>query len=158
MTWTTYCGPISRIKPSNNSHNNYASFVYALASTLLINIVPLGQLTKKFRIDLPFPSVHPSNITVHPVVFHVFLSRANLYVYSCFPLEGDALSNLDRKPPYTPGNNFKHGMVEGVIGNVKSIPLQRKHLATSLSTSFVSFLLINDRIEGCPPGVDLSTK
>jgi hypothetical protein len=61
-------------KASNNSHNNCASFVYALASTLLINIVPLGQLTKKFRIDLPFPSVHPSDITVHPVVFHVSLS------------------------------------------------------------------------------------
>jgi len=39
-----------------------------------------------------------------------------------FPLEGDALSNPNRKGPYTRANNcssFKHGMVEGVIGNIK---------------------------------------
>ena len=41
---------------------------------------------------------------------------------------------------------------------LKGISLQRKHLATSLSASSVSFLLINDRIEGFPLGVDLGTK
>jgi hypothetical protein len=41
---------------------------------------------------------------------------------------------------------------------LKGISLQRKHLATSLSASSVSFLLINGQIEGCPPSVDLGTK
>jgi hypothetical protein len=41
---------------------------------------------------------------------------------------------------------------------LKGISLQRKHLATSLSASSVSFFLINHRIEGFPPGVDLPTK
>ena len=41
---------------------------------------------------------------------------------------------------------------------LKGISLQIKHLAKSLSASSVSFLLINDRIEGCPLGVDLPTK
>lgn len=36
--------------------------------------------------------------------------------------------------------------------------LQRRHLATSLSASSFSLVLTNDRIDGCPPGVDLGTK
>ena len=41
---------------------------------------------------------------------------------------------------------------------LNGIPLQRKHFFTFLLVSFVSFVLTNDRIEGCPPGVDLDTK
>ena len=41
---------------------------------------------------------------------------------------------------------------------LNGISLQRKHFVTILSASPFSFDLTNDRIEGCPPGVDLGTK
>jgi hypothetical protein len=52
-----------------------------------------------------------------------------------FPLEGDTLSNPDRKGPYTLANNcnnLKHGMVEGVIGNVKRYITPKKTLGHKL--------------------------
>jgi hypothetical protein len=40
----------------------------------------------------------------------------------------------------------------------KGMSPHRKHLTTSLSTSYFSFILTIDLIEGCAPGVLLGTK
>jgi hypothetical protein len=57
---------------SINSHNNAASFTCADASIDLINMVPLGQCTKKLRREVPtLPIVE---ICTLGGVSHVFLS------------------------------------------------------------------------------------
>jgi hypothetical protein len=58
---------------------------------------------------------------------------------------------IGRAPiPWANNNiNFKHGMVEGVLGNVKRYITSNKTFGHKLVASS-SFSLMNDRIEGCP--------
>nr|ADE76789.1 unknown [Picea sitchensis] len=48
----------------------FASLTLSDASTDLKNMVPCGQETRKFMIVRFFPSLHPSDMMVHPVLAH----------------------------------------------------------------------------------------
>ena len=79
-----------RKKMSNNSYNKRASLMCADASTYFINIVPLGQLTKKLRRVLPFWSIQPYDMTMHLVCSHGALNSSIEKCNRYFHLEAKA--------------------------------------------------------------------
>ena len=163
MTWTTFSAPTSKINTSSKSHKVFASLIWSVASTDLINIVPLGQLTKKFIRVLPFWSVQPSDITVHPVCAHDALKSSNLWVQSRFsswrsrPLKSWREGILYPGPTLAIASTvgWKNGLF---LTMLKGISLQRRNFVINLSACSFSVLFSIEPIVGCEPGVVRGTK